>query len=156
MLPSEWVNSLTEYRSRSHLLHYFLDASVVRAIPGLAAKPNDTAFRPPPGLDRADLSTSACSVIEHSEQTPTQPRSPVRTTAGGVRIVRLIGFHCVGFLTGFKEIIARRKRAWERVQLVKACVRVGPWATHPVEDPSAWAALPSCCSSGYHLGTRKR
>lgn len=84
----------------------------------------------PHGLDRLGLFASGCSIIEHSEQTLTQPRASVGNTADRPlydveSIIRLISFHCLGFHAGFKEIITWMKKAWESVQFITACVQVG-------------------------------
>ena len=115
---------------RSHLLHYFLDTSIVNAILGIAAKPNDTVFWPPWTWQsrsihflmfrnwalRADPDSTQITCTNQSRQACVQR---------GVFIIRLVGFHCLGFLTSFKEIIAWKKKAWERVQLMTAWVQVG-------------------------------
>ena len=115
---------------RSHLLHYFLDASIVSTILGIAAKPNDTVFWPPwTWQSRSShflmLWNWALWTDPHSTQITCTNQGRQACVQRGVYIIRLVGFHCLGFVTGVKEIIAWRKTAWERVQLMTACVQVG-------------------------------
>lgn len=145
---------------RSHLLHYFLDTSIVNAILGIAAKPNDTVFWPPWTWQsrsihflmfhnwalRADPDSTQITCTNQSRQACVQR---------GVFIIRLVGFHCLGFLTSFrKSSHGGRKLGRGFSSWLRECR--WDWATRPVEDPSAWVAFPSCCSSGYSLGTKKR